>query len=164
MKRTTALIPGSFDPVTLGHEDVIARAAQIFDRVYVTVFVNTEKHGGYFTPQERLEMVRAACRPYDNVSAELYGGLVADFMHEHGISTLVKGVRGVCDFDYESGLASIMRAFDPEFETVLLPARAQFAHISSTYARELIKYGRSLEAALSAPVAALAESFGRRRA
>ena len=149
----TALVPGSFDPITLGHLDVIERASQMFDRVFVAVSENAEKTT-MFTAEDRLEMARLATAHLINVKCVLCGGLLSECARENGAGTLVKGVRGVADFDYESQLAAIMRAFDPRHETVLLPARAEYAHISSTYARELIRYDCDLERAVPSSVIA----------
>lgn len=143
----TALVPGSFDPITLGHLDVIERAAAMFDRVIVAVSENAEKKT-MFTADERLEMARLATAHLVNVECVICSGLLSECARECGAGTLVKGVRGVEDFDYESQLAAIMRAFDPRLDTVLIPARAEYAHISSTYARELVRYGCDLERAV----------------
>ena len=149
----TALVPGSFDPITLGHLDVIERASQMFDRVFVAVSENAEKQT-MFTAAERLEMVRLATSHLINVTCVLCSGLLSECARDCGAGTLVKGVRGVADFDYETQLAAIMRAFDPRLETVLLPARAEYAHISSTYARELVRYDCDLERAVPKAAAA----------
>lgn len=143
----TALIPGSFDPITLGHLDVIERAAQIFDRVVVAVSENAEKNT-MFTAGERLEAARLATAHIINVKCVICSGLLSECARDNGAGTLVKGVRGATDFDYELQLAGIMRSFDGRLDTVLVPARAEYAHISSTYARELIRYGCDLERAL----------------
>lgn len=138
-----AVVPGSFDPVTAGHLDVIRRAAAIFDRVTVAILVNSEKTGT-FTPDERLKAVNAAIRELGalNVDARVFHGLTVDAARECGASFVVKGVRGVTDFDYEFGMAEITRRFDPKIETVLIPSAPEFLHVSSTYVREILKYGR----------------------
>lgn len=142
-----AMIPGSFDPITLGHVDVIERAARFFDRVVVAVSHNAVKTT-MFSADERLDFVRLATAHIDNVECVLCEGLLSDCARANGAGTLVKGVRGTVDFDYESQLAQIMRAFDPGLDSVLVPARAEYAHISSTYARELIRYGCELDGAI----------------
>jgi pantetheine-phosphate adenylyltransferase len=143
----TAIVPGSFDPITLGHVDVIERASQIFDRVVVAVAANAEK-STVFSADERLEMARLATSHIINAQCVVCEGLLSECAKEYRAGTLVKGVRSVGDFDYETQLAAIMRAFDRQLDTVFIPARAEYAHISSTYARELIRYGCDLERAV----------------
>lgn len=142
-----AMIPGSFDPITVGHVDVIERAARIFSRVVVAVSQNAQKKA-MFPAAERLEFARLATAHLDNVRCVLCEGLLSECAREYGAGTLVKGVRGASDFDYESQLSGIMRSFDPGLDSLLLPARAELAHISSTYARELIRYGCELDGAV----------------
>ncbi len=142
MKR--ALIPGSFDPITLGHVDIIERAAQIFDEVVVGVFDNSEKKT-LFTPEERLEMAKLATSCYPNVKADLSNGLLAEYAVNIGATTLVKGIRNCSDFEYEYWLAAINRNMTEKIETIFIPARAEYQHISSTVVREMLKYGRSCE-------------------
>ena len=139
-----AVVPGSFDPVTLGHMDIIERSALLFDRVYVCAMVNGGKNP-MFTTEQRFEMLCAAVEGIDNVTAELWTGLLAEFARQRGAHYLVKGVRNSTDFDTEYGMAQINRGIDPELETVLLPSRTQFLHFSSTMVREMIKYQQPLE-------------------
>ena len=148
-----ALIPGSFDPITLGHVDIITRAAKIFDHVTVVVMTNSEKKT-MFTPEERLSFVRAAVSDtgFDNISVMLGEGLTSDAAYSAGAATLIKGARGTVDFDYELMLMSVMRDFDERFDSLVFPAKAELAHVSSTYARELIKYGAQLERAIPTAV------------
>lgn len=138
----TALIPGSFDPVTTGHLDLITRTAAVFDKVIVTVFDNTTK-SGYFTPEQRLKLLKASTAHLPNVTCDLSNGLLAQYAAEHH-AVLVKGVRNNTDFDYEENLAAINRSLTG-VETMLLPARGEVRHISSTFVRELLKYDRSLD-------------------
>jgi len=137
----TALIPGSFDPITRGHVDVIERTAKIFDEVIVAVFDNSEKRT-LFTAEQRLEMTRLAVQRFPNVRADLSNGLLAEYAKKHN-AVLVKGVRNVTDFDYEYWLAAINRNMDEKIETIFIPASAEVQHISSTVVREMLKYGRS---------------------
>ena len=142
MERVTrALVSGSFDPITAGHADLVERAARMFDEVWVVVCVNASKRGR-FTPEQRLEMVRAAFRNCDRVRVGLCEGLLADYARERGITVLVRGARGSVDFDYELSLAMINRALDPELETVILPTKQEYMFVSSTMVSELIKYGK----------------------
>ncbi len=142
---TTAICSGSFDPITLGHLDIIRRAAACFDRVWVCVSPNAEKRSQMFTPEQKLRLVRAAVAELDNVEAELGPGLLADFAVAHGATAIVRGVRNGSDFDVEYQLALINQEIHPGLETVLLPASAAYQHFSSSMAREMIRYGQPLE-------------------
>ncbi len=135
----TAVCPGSFDPVTVGHLDLVERAAAIFDKVIVCVMVNSEKRP-MFSSDERLALIRAAIAHLPNAEAEVWSGLLADFARQRGACALVKGVRGSVDFDWEMQLAQINRDLLPQLDTVLLPARPEHLHISSTMAREMLRY------------------------
>lgn len=145
----TAVFPGSFDPVTVGHLDIIERAAAIFDRLVVCIMVNGGKHP-LFSMEERLRFLRASIAHIPNARAELCGGLLADFAREQGARTLVKGVRGCTDFDWEFQMAQINRGLWPELDTVFLPARSKHLHISSTMAREMIRYRQDLSGCIPA--------------
>ena len=139
-----AVCPGSFDPITVGHLDLAERAAAIFDRVILCVMVNGEKKH-MCTLDERLELARAAAAHLPNVEAAACGGLLADFAREQGACALVKGVRGGTDLDWEMQLAQINRDLFPRLDTVLLPARPEHMHISSTMVREMLRYQQRLE-------------------
>ena len=140
----TAVCPGSFDPITTGHLDLVERAAAIFDEVVVCVMVNAEKRP-MFSLEERLALVRAAAAHLPNVRAAACAGLLADFARENGAAALVKGVRGCVDFDMEYQMAQINRSLCPALDTVLLPARPEHAHINSTMVREMLRHRQSLE-------------------
>ena len=148
-----AVCPGSFDPITLGHLDIIRRAADLFDRVLVCVMTNGEKDHGMFSPQRRLELVQLAVRVLENAEAELWQGLLADYAQQRGARFLVKGVRCGTDFDSEYQIAWINQGLAPELVTVLLPARPEFIYFSSTMAREMIRYGQDLKRYLPSAVA-----------
>ena len=149
----TAVCPGSFDPITLGHLDLVERAAAIFDRVILCVMVNSEKHH-MFPLEERLEMARAAVAHIPNAQAQAYDGLLTDFAREQGACALVKGARSGTDFDWELQLAQINRELRPALDTVILPARPEHLHISSTMAREMIHHHQRLDTCI--PAGALA--------
>ncbi len=153
-----AVFPGSFDPVTLGHMDVIRRAAAIFDRVYVCAMVNGSK-SPMFTTEQRFEMLCASVEGLANVTAELWTGLLADYAGARGAHYLVKGARNATDFDAEFSLAAINRGLDASLDTVLLPARAEYAHFSSTMVREMIKYKQPLEAYMPAAAIGLLKGW-----
>ncbi|MBO7403487.1 MAG: pantetheine-phosphate adenylyltransferase [Clostridia bacterium] len=140
-----AIITGSFDPVTAGHEDLIRRAAELFDTVTVVILANAEKPSGMFHPADRLRFVEKTVAGIPNADAAMWPGLTSDIARQLGAKFLVRGARSGSDFDYEYDLAFIMKRFDPELETVILPARPELSMISSTYVRELLKYGSPLE-------------------
>ncbi len=134
-----AVCPGSFDPITVGHLDVIRRAARLFDSVTVLVSENTEKKY-MFDAKKRLAFVKAAVADIPNVDVELCRGWVADVARERG-AVIVKGVRNGTDCEYENGIAAVNR-YASGVETLLLPAAAEVSDVSSTVVRELIKYGK----------------------
>ena len=141
----TAICSGSFDPITLGHLDVIRRAAAIFERVCVCVSPNAEKKNQMFTPEQKLLLVQTAVADLPNVEAELFPGLLADFAVSHGANVIVRGIRNVTDMDVEYQMALINRGLHPELETFLLPASPAYQHFSSSMAREMIRYHQPLE-------------------
>ena len=155
----TAICSGSFDPITLGHLDVIRRAAGCFDQVWVCVSPNAEKRNQMFTPEQKLQMVRAAIEELPNVEAELWPGLLADFAKNHGACAIVRGVRCVTDFDGEYQMAQINRGICSGLETLLLPASAPYQHFSYSMAREMIRYRQPLEQYLPGPVIPLVEEL-----
>lgn len=140
-----AVCSGSFDPITLGHLDIIQRAAACFDKVWVCVSPNAEKKNQMFTPEQKLHLVRLAVEKLPNVEAELYPGLLADYAVSHGANVIVRGVRNATDFDVEYQLALINRTIYPDLETMILPASTEYQHFSSSMAREMIRYHQPLE-------------------
>ncbi len=150
----TAVCPGSFDPFTAGHLDLVERAAALFDRVVVCVMVNGDKRP-FFTLDERLELVRASIAGVPQAEARAFSGLLADLAAEEGACALVKGVRTGGDFDWEFQMAQINRALRPKLETVLLPARGEHLHISSTMVREMLRYGQEEQIRNCIPAGAL---------
>lgn len=139
----TALCPGSFDPVTHGHLDVIARAASLFDEVVVGVGINAGKNA-MFTPAERVDMLREAVAGMERVRVEPIDGLLVEFCRSHGIGAVVKGLRSSTDFDYEMQMAQMNRQLSG-IETVFLPTAAQWAFVSSTLVRQVSTLGGDIE-------------------
>ena len=139
-----AVCSGSFDPITLGHLDIIRRAAACFDRVYVCVSPNAEKKNQMFTPEQKLQMVQMAVAELPNVEAELYPGLLADYALQRN-AVIVRGVRNGTDFDGEFQLALINRSIYPELETMIMPASPEYQYFTSSMAREMIRYHQPLE-------------------
>ena len=142
---TTAICSGSFDPITVGHLDLVERAAKLFDRVILCVVVNGEKKPRY-TTEERLAMAQAALRRIPNADAEAWDGLLVDFAKKNNAQALIRGVRGTMDMDWEYQLAQINRDLCPELDTVFLPARPEYIHVSSTLAREMVRCHQDLAA------------------
>ena len=143
MSEKICLIPGTFDPVTNGHLDVIERAAKLFDKVYVTAFENSAKKN-MFNLEERREMLRLACLDLDKVTVDAANGLVADYADSRGVKFLVKGVRGMNDYEYEHNIYMINREIGGDIETLLLPAKNEHIYISSAFVRDMIKYKRDI--------------------
>jgi len=143
---TRALIPGSFDPVTIGHMDMINRAALLFDEIYVVAFENNSKCC-LFDMETRRHFLNIACSSIKGakVTVDFNNGLLADYVSAHGIDVVIKGARNASDFDYEYGLSLINRSIDRNAETLIMPAKAEYQHISSTVVRDLIKYGKPLD-------------------
>jgi pantetheine-phosphate adenylyltransferase len=131
-----AVFPGTFDPITLGHQDLIGRSAGLFSKVIVAVAVAHHKKT-LFTLEERLAAVRDVLSPWPNVQVEPFTGLVTQFALEHGAQAMVRGVRSVTDFDYESQLAGMNRSLHPQIDTLFLTPDARFQFISSTLVREI---------------------------
>ncbi len=131
-----AVYPGTFDPITLGHEDVVRRATQLFSHVIVAVAAGHHKKT-MFNLEERMEMVREAVSIYPHVQVESFHGLLRDFVVERGGKAMVRGLRAVTDFDYEFQLAGMNRTLMPEVETVFLTPSDRYQFISSTFVREI---------------------------
>jgi pantetheine-phosphate adenylyltransferase len=140
-----AVYPGTFDPVTRGHEDVVRRATQLFGRVIVAVAAGHHKKNALFTLQERLDMVREAVKGYPQVEVESYSGLLRDFVVARGGKAVVRGLRAVTDFDYEFQLAGMNRSLMPDVETVFLTPSDKYQFISSTFVREIALLGGEVE-------------------
>lgn len=135
-----AVYPGSFDPMTLGHEDVVRRAAQLFDQVIVAVAAGHHKKT-LFSLDERIAMVRESVARYPQVQVDSFATLLRDFVVGKGAKAVVRGLRAVTDFDYEFQLAGMNRQLMPEVETVFLTPSDQYQFISSTFVREIAQLG-----------------------
>ncbi len=140
---TTAIIPGSFDPITLGHLNIIRRAAQIFDRVVVCVMKNREK-SPMFTLEERVELVRRTTERFENVEADTTDILLAEYAKQYEGAVIVKGLRAVSDFDYEFQIALINKKMNPNLDTLFLTASEKYTFLSSTAVKEMAAYGADL--------------------
>ena len=140
----TCVIPGSFDPFTLGHRDMVVRAARLFDRVYVAIMINTEKKG-MLDFATRKALAEVSCADIPGVTVITAEGVLCDLCTALGAEAIGKGARDTSDFAYEKQLADINRRICPGLETVLLTARPENECLSSTFARDMIKYGRPLD-------------------
>ena len=134
-----ALIPGSFDPVTNGHLDIVGRAAGLFDEVVVAVLVNKSKRS-LFSVEERLGMLEDVTAPFGNVSVGSFHGLLVDFCREHGIRAIVKGLRGVTDFDYELQMAQMNQRLSG-VDTLFMSTSPEYSFVSSSLVKEVATYG-----------------------
>ena len=154
MRRSViAVYSGTFDPLTLGHEDVVRRAAQMFDRVVIAVARAVHKNTR-FSLDERLALAQAALADCPNVQALPFDGLIVDFVRAQQASVIVRGLRSLTDYDYETQMAGMNRHLAPEVDTVFLHTSASVQHISSTLVREIAKLGGDVSGLVSAPVLA----------
>lgn len=147
----TAVYPGSFDPVTLGHLDIIERASRLFDRVVVAVLINQNKIP-MFTIEERKEMIREATSHLDNVVVDSFEGLLVDYVERNGFDVVVKGLRAVSDFEAEFQMASVNRVLMPDFETVFMMTGTAYSYLSSSMVKEVARFGGAVDQLVPANV------------
>ena len=141
----TAIYPGSFDPITLGHLNIIKRAAVCFDKLIVCVMVNSEKvNRGLFTPEERVELLKKATARFPNVEVDYSEGLLAAYAKRRRAHVVVKGLRAVSDFEQEVQMAVINRKLNPRLETMFLASSDKYTYLSSTVVKEMARYGADL--------------------
>lgn len=157
-----AAYSGTFDPVTLGHYDIICRASRMFPKLIVAVGLNITKNPR-FNMDERVELIQEVTKNLPNVQVKGFGGLVVNFARENGITVLVRGVRTVADVEYEKQMAVMNRDLFPELDTVMLAPSPQYAHLSSSLVRELAGLGAPVEKLVpKAVIPVLLERFGRK--
>lgn len=137
---TIAVCPGSFDPVTLGHMDIIRRASKMFDLVVVAVMPNPSKSPS-FTIEERLDLLRRAVKDIPNVEVDCFNGLLADYTREKKAVAIVKGLRAVSDFEYEFQMALTNKKLNPEVETIFLTTNAEYMYLSSSIVKQVASFG-----------------------
>ncbi|MDQ0339195.1 pantetheine-phosphate adenylyltransferase [Caldalkalibacillus uzonensis] len=155
-----AVCPGSFDPVTYGHLDIIQRAANVFDHVIVAVLNNSSKKP-LFTVEERMELLREVTRDMSNVEVDSFNGLLIDYMKKKGANTIVRGLRAVSDFEYELQVASINRKLDDSIETFFMMTNNKYSYLSSSIVKEIAKYHASVSDLVPPEVEeALMKKFG----
>jgi pantetheine-phosphate adenylyltransferase len=150
---TTAIYPGSFDPITFGHLDVMERAAKLFDRLLIAVAHNDEKKP-LFTAAQRMKLIVDSIGPHANVEIVSFDGLLVDFARKAGATAVVRGLRAVTDFEYEFQMALMNKTLRPELETVFLTSREAFTYLSSRVIKEVARLGGDITKFVPPPVAA----------
>ena len=140
-----AVCPGSFDPITLGHLDIIDRAAKLFDKVIVLVSFNRNKSSACFSTKERMEMIIAVTGHLDNVVVDCFDGLLADYMKMRGATVIVKGLRAVSDFEYEFQMALANKTLYNEAETIFLTTAEKHMFLSSSLVKEIASFGGEID-------------------
>jgi pantetheine-phosphate adenylyltransferase len=149
----TAICPGSYDPVTLGHLDIITRAAGLFDRIVVGVVGSPHHKKTMFTIDERVGFLRDALAEVENVEVDVFSELVVDFARRWGARTMVKGLRVISDFEWEFQMNNLNRTLAPEIETLYVMARPQYSFVSSSGVKEIAAFGGNVEELVPEPVA-----------
>ena len=134
-----AIYPGSFDPVTLGHTDIIRRASRAVDELIIGVLINREKHP-LFTIEERVDMLKESTRDFPNVTVETFEGRTVDFAREHDANIIIRGLRAVTDFEVEMQMAQTNRILDPNIDTMFFTTSPKYAYLSSTIVKEVAHY------------------------
>lgn len=140
----TAIYPGSFDPITLGHLNVIKRAAVCFDKLIVCVMVNSEKNAGFFSPEERVALIERVVCKLSNVEVDCFSGLVAEYARTKRACAIVKGLRAVSDYEKEVQMALINRKLNPRLDTLFFPSSAKYTYLSSSVVKEMARYEADL--------------------
>lgn len=147
-----AMYPGTFDPITLGHEDLVRRAVRLFDKVVVAIAANPESKAPMFSVEERVALASAALAEIDNVEVTGYKGLTVDFAQDHGLTVIIRGLRAVSDFEYEFQLANMNRHLTDEVETAFLTPTEKYMFISSSLVREVATLGGNVSEFVSPKV------------
>lgn len=140
MNTKKAVYPGSFDPLTKGHLDIIKRAAKLYDEVIVAILVNTTKNY-LFSEEERLQIIREEVQDLPNVRVESFTGLLVDFCRKNDVGVIVRGLRAISDYEYEMQIAQMNRNLDEEIETVFLMTKTKYSFISSSIVKEVARFG-----------------------
>lgn len=135
-----AVYPGSFDPITNGHLDIISRASKVFDKVVVGVLINPDKKG-MFPINERVELIKRVIEPFNNVSVQSFSGLLVNFMKKNDSNVMIRGLRSVGDFEYELQTSLMNKKLDPDVETVFMMTSLEFSFLSSTAIKQVAVFG-----------------------
>lgn len=156
-----AICPGSFDPITNGHMDIISRGSKIFDKLYVVVLNNQSKNP-LFSVEERVELIELAAQKFPNVYVDSYNGLLVDYARKVGATVNLRGLRAVSDFEYEMQITSMNRLLNQDLETFFIMTRNQYSFLSSSIVKEVAKYGADISELVPVVVErALLEKFNR---
>lgn len=139
MKKITAIYPGTFDPVTNGHLDIIERASKLFDKVIITIAVNSSKKP-LFTKDERMDMIKSVTKKFKNVSIDVFDGLLVSYAKKKKASVIIRGLRAISDFDYEFQIALTNRKLEPEVNTIFLMPSEKYSFLNSSLVRELASF------------------------
>lgn len=158
MNDITAVFPGTFDPMTLGHADLIKRASSLFSKVIVAVAESPAKHT-LFPLKERVNAIKENVKDRENIEVEGFTGMLPDFLKEHQARVLIRGIRTVADYDYEMSLSGMYRMVMPEVEIVMLPASGDLAFISSTFVRDIVIHRGDISKFAPPSVVALARKY-----
>lgn len=148
-----AVCPGSFDPVTNGHLDIIGRAARLFDRVIVVVLSNPKK-ATLFSTEERVALVQKALEGWNNIEVDRYVGLTADYVRQKGACAVVRGLRALSDFEYEFQMALTNKQINPDFETLFLTTGAEYLYLSSSMVKQIAQFGGDISGFVPSQIAA----------
>ena len=140
----TAVYPGSFDPITCGHLDIIKRSCKLFDKVIVAVLNNTQK-APLFSVEERIELIKKCTKDLPNCKVESFDGLMVDFVHQSGANTVIRGLRAITDFEYEFQMAMLNKKLAPDVETVFMVTNLNCLYISSSVVKEICRFGGNAE-------------------
>jgi pantetheine-phosphate adenylyltransferase len=151
--KTIAVYPGTFDPITNGHTDLVRRAARLFDQIVLGVAANPSKRP-FFTLEERVVLIRTALKEINNVKVYGFAGLLVDFAREHSARAVLRGLRAVSDFEYEFQMAGMNRKLDPKLESLFLTPAEEYAFLSSNLVREVASLGGDVSAFVDPAVAA----------
>ena len=146
-----AIYPGSFDPVTNGHLDIITRGSKAFDKVIVGVLVNVDKKG-LFQIDERVELIKKVTRHLPNVEVVSFGGLVVDFAKQYNAKVILKGLRAVSDFEYELQMALMNKNLNPDIETLFMMTSIQYSYLSSSSVKQVAKFGGDIKGLVPAEI------------
>lgn len=144
MKKITAIYPGTFDPVTNGHLDIIERASKLFEKTFVTIAVNSQKKT-LFSTEERLDMLKVCLKKYKNVKVEFFDGLLVRFAKEKKASIIIRGLRAISDFEYEFQICQANRKLQPDINTIFLMPNEKYTYLNSSLVRELASYDANIK-------------------
>lgn len=161
MNKRVAVYPGSFDPLTNGHIDIIKRISALYDEIYVAVLINTNKKE-FFSIEERVQLIQNEIRDFENVKVASFHGLLVDFCKQNNVGVIIRGLRAVSDYEYEMQIAQMNRSLNKDVETVFLMTNTKYSFLSSSIVKEVARFGGDIKEIVPEKVAEkLEEKFGR---